>query len=77
MTLAEAERMAGADAERLALVAQCRKSLGERVRAAVVAGDLLALERACQLAGTHRALVGAAKLAGVDYETLEEALAGI
>ena len=77
MTLAEAERMAGDDADRIAAVARCRKTLGEGVRSAVEAGDLVALERACRLAGTHRALVGAAAVAGVDYETLEEALGSI
>lgn len=77
MTLADAERMAGNNHERIALVEQCRQTLGARVRAAVVAGDTDTLEQACRMAGTHRALVDAAATAGVDFDALEEALAHI
>lgn len=77
MTLADAERLAGSDPEHLAGVARCRQALGEGVRSALAAGDSEALERACRLAGTHRALMAAAGVAGVNRGELEEALGSI
>jgi hypothetical protein len=77
MTLADAERLAGSDPEHLAKVARCRKALGEGVRSALAAGDGAALERACRLAGTHRALMAAAVAAGVDRDDLKDALGNI
>lgn len=77
MTLADAERLAGSDPEHLAKVARCRQALGEGVRSALAAGDGAALERACRLAGTHRALMAAAVAAGVDRDDLEDALGSL
>lgn len=77
MTLAELKHHADRDGEFRDGYAEVRRLIGEAAAIAVRTGDRQTLERAARAAGTYRALVDAARRAGVDPDALEEALAAI
>ena len=76
-TLDQLRAVAGTDAALLAQFREVERRAGEAIAAAVRCGDRETLERCCRLAGTYRAVVDAARRAGVDGGTLEDALAAI
>jgi hypothetical protein len=77
ITLDQLKAAADSDPVLLAKFREVELRAGELIARAVRDGDTAALEWACQRAGTYRAVVDAARRAGVDPGALEEALAAI